>query len=145
MTMSKIVRYLLFFSLFTLIACKNEKTPVPYGPVDIHLDLNQPIFNSFIIGTHIFITGGGSGQGIAVYRVTQNEFKAYDRMCTSTSHGDYQKLVMSGQSAILLECPACGSRFSLIDGSVNRGPAQFQLTEYQTFYNSTANTLWISN
>ena len=59
------------------------KTPVPYGPVDIQLDLNKAEFNSFIIGTHVFITGGGSGLGIVVYRLSQNEFKAYDRMCTS--------------------------------------------------------------
>jgi nitrite reductase/ring-hydroxylating ferredoxin subunit len=145
MTLPKIVNYFFFLTIFTLMACKNEKSPVPYGPVDIQLDLNRPEFNAFIVTTHIFITGGGSGLGIVVYRMSQNEFKAYDRMCTSTSHGEWQRLAISQNSSILLECPECGSRFSLIDGAVNRGPAQFYLTEYQTFYNQALNTLWITN
>ncbi len=141
----KIIRYFIFLSLFVFVSCKNEKTPVPYGPVDIQLDLNKAEFNSFIIGTHVFITGGGSGLGIVVYRLSQNEFKAYDRMCTSKTHNEWVRLTDSPNSTILLECQECGSRFSLIDGSVNKGPAYFYLTEYQTYYNQTLNTLWITN
>lgn len=141
----KIVRYFIFLSFFVFVSCKNEKTPVPYGPVDIQLDLNKAEFNSFIVNTHIFITGGGSGLGIVVYRLSQNEFKAYDRMCTSKTHSEWIRLTNYANSTILLECKECGSRFSLIDGSVNKGPANFYLTEYRTYYNQTLNTLWITN
>lgn len=143
--MSKLTRYFVFTFFFSLLSCSKEKSPVPSGFVDIQLDLNKAEFNSFILGTHIFITGGGSGLGIVVYRFSNDDFRAFDRMCTSTSHVEHVGLTNSLGSNILLECGVCRSRFSLIDGSVISGPARFYLTEYQTYYNAILNTLWITN
>ncbi len=125
--------------------CNPDKSPVPTGPVDIYLDLNQPEFNGFIPGTYRFIVGGGSGLGIVVYRVSQTEFKSFDRMCTSKTHQEPHRVATSEISYFLLECPACGSRFGATDGTIIRGPATYGLIEYQCFYNQTTNVLWITN
>ena len=145
MIRSKIQRYFILTILFVAVGCKNEQSPVPRGINPITLDLNLPIFSSFDITQSIFITGGASGLGIVVYRMSQDEFRAYDRMCPSTSHSEWIKLLKSENSMIIMECPNCGSKFNLIDGSIIEGPAQFYMSEYQTYYYKETNILVITN
>ena len=140
--MSKLIIF--FIYLFLFCGCSNEKTPVPSNPFDIYIDLNRVEFNSFSPGTHVFVTGGGSGFGIVIYRFTDSKFAAFDRMCTSTTH-DPTRVNLSEQSDLFLECPDCSSKYIIYDGSVISGPARFFLTEYQTYYYSNSNTLRITN
>jgi len=142
--MANIIRFFFAGFFFLLIACTQERSPVPNGTVDIYLDLNQPQFNGFVPGTSVFITGGASGLGIVIYRATMSEFRAFDRMCTSKTHEPH-RVDLSQSSNFILECSMCRSRFNITDGSVTQGPASFNLTEYQCFYNQTNNSLWISN
>ncbi|MDD2562672.1 MAG: hypothetical protein PHU27_00455 [Salinivirgaceae bacterium] len=144
MRRSKVQRYLLLSTFILFLGCKNEQSPVPRGINPITINLTLPEFNSFVINTSIHITGGASGLGIVVYRYSQNEFKAYDRMCPSTTHQDWIKLI-NKENSVFMECPECKSRFYLFDGSVIQGPAQFYMSEYSTYYNQTTGILTIGN
>lgn len=125
--------------------CETRVSPVPRNYVNFSINLNDPAYNGFVVGTRLFITGGSSGLGIVLYRLTYEQVLAYDRMCTSTTHSEWVKTQPTDESAVLLECPNCHSRFSLLDGSVNQGPAEFYLSDYDTRFNPTTGVLWISN
>ncbi|MEM7161355.1 MAG: hypothetical protein AAF487_02840 [Bacteroidota bacterium] len=124
-----------------LISCKEQDQTVPNLPVDITLNLNLPIYSDLnTVGNHINVSGGSLG--IIVYRLSVDEFKAFDRHCTFNVPDNCRITVdNSGIQAADDEC--CGSVFSIIDGTVQSGDAFVPLREYQTsFFN---NVVTISN
>ncbi len=52
-------------------------------------------------------------------------------------------MCMSTPLYSMLECPCCGSKFSIYDGFPASGPAKWQLKEYSTTF--TGNTVRIYN
>lgn len=125
--------------LWSLTSCDRERqTPVPYVYV------NHTVFLSNPSNYHLAVPGGYSilpdlgNHGIILYRRTIGEpddFVALDLTCT------YEPLdscvVAVDSTGFYLECPCCGSQFSIWDGQVARNPTRWPLLQYQTAFNGT--------
>ena len=136
---------ILFFSLVSLLVstggCKKDDDTVPSVQVNIYIYTTDSEFADLnAVGGWIYLTGGV--RGIVVYRLSQDEFMAYDRNCTyqPTESTAIIEVEPSGITAI---DSSCGSKFLLTDGSVLEGPAPDILKRYQT--NFDGNLLRIYN
>jgi nitrite reductase/ring-hydroxylating ferredoxin subunit len=134
----------LFVSLcFLFSSCKKNKNDdrVPYVPVNVVLNTSDPLFVKLNApGGWVYINGGS--RGIVIYRLSLDDFRAYDRHCT------YQPLDACGKisvnaSQIMAVDSCCGAEFVLTDGSVAKQPASRPLTQYTTSYDG--NRLLITN
>ncbi len=96
-------------------------------------------FKLNVVGGWEYITGGYNG--IVVYRLNQDEFKAFDRACPYDFKNGCRIIVESSFTTAVDSC--CGSKFILTDGSPFNGPANVSLKEYRTYYDGT--NLHISN
>ncbi len=124
---------LIIFS--SIISCGDTDQAVPNVPVDIDLNLNLPIYADLnTVGNHLNISGGSLG--IVVYRLSIDEFKAFDRHCTFNVPGNC-RLDVDDTNIQVEDNECCGSVFSIIDGTVQSGDAFVPLREYQTsFFNN---------
>lgn len=133
--MGKIKLILILITLF-LFSCKKDKnTYIPLVNVDIYLYTNNPEFNNLnAVGGWTSINGGS--RGIIVYRSSNTEFKAYDKHCPydpSNSCG----VVEVDNSNITMVDACCGSKFSITDGGVIKGPAGQPLKQYNTSFDGS--------
>ncbi len=120
---------------------KEFQDPVPNVHVSINLDLSSTLYGDLsIIGNHIYITGGY--RGIIVYRMSQDDFRAYERACPYDHHKQHARVVVEDNGLTMIDS-TCLSRYLLLDGSVFEGPATRGLKTYRTHY--TGNNLYISN
>ncbi len=123
---------------------RERQVPVPYIYVNYTVYLNNPSNNHLRVpGSYSIITGQGN-HGIILYRRTLGEpddFVAFDLTCTNEPLENC--VVGVDDTGFYLECPCCGSKFSIFDGFPTSGPAQWQLKQYETTY--TGNTLRIYN
>ncbi len=131
--MKKVITILitLFLSVLVYTSCDDGDNNVPYVSVNITIQPNSTIFQNLnIVGGWEYITGGN--KGIIVYRMTLEEFKAYDRTCPHDPDKDSRiEVQTSGITAI---DSLCLSQFSLIDGAPIIGPAQSNMKTYHTSY-----------
>jgi Rieske Fe-S protein len=112
-------------------SCKeNQQGPIPYAPVNVYLALNEPSnANLLPIGGWVYATGGV--KGLIVYHSGIDEYVAYARNCTYDAYGSCVTLyVKQAEQAAADSC--CGSKFSLIGGTVLNGPATYGMVQYQT-------------
>ncbi len=124
--------YILSIPLFMLGCSKDENQNIPLVRVDLLIYTNDPAFNVISVpGTWTYINGGS--KGIIIYRVSNNEFKAYDRHCTYDVNNSCS-LVSVEASNISATDDCCGSQFLLTDGSVIKNPASLPLKQYQTSF-----------
>lgn len=126
------MRTLLFvLSSLLLLACsRDEETSIPSVPVNIRINLDDPSnLNLNIIGNSSTIAGGI--RGIIVYRLSQDKFNAFERMCSYQS-SDTCAYVSIDSAISSVGCKCCGSRFQLIDGSPILPPASASLRAYNT-------------
>jgi hypothetical protein len=127
----------LFFGMLFFLAigvgCKKDKTDtIPTTPVNFYIEPNSTMYLQLNIpGGWLYLTGGT--RGILVYRITNDEFRAFDRACPNepTNTNAYIKVESSNTTAI---DSLCGSRFVLLDGSVIKGPATRGLLQYNAVY-----------
>ncbi len=124
-------------------SCKKEQDDdvVPYVPVNIQANLSLPSYvNLNVVGGYVYVTGGS--RGIILYRKTQDAIMAYDRHCTYQVSEGCQMLVDTGTTQIT-DFGCCGSRYSIINGGVENGPASAPLRQYETSFDGT--TLYVYN
>ena len=130
--------YPILLSLFFVlsVACrKEENNNVPLTQVNINIVLDDPDYiNLKTIGGWEYISGGS--RGIIVYRLGENEFKAYDRHCTFQPSNTCA-LVSVDVNNITASDDCCGSSFLLQDGSVSKPPATTSLKSYPTSFDGT--------
>ncbi len=120
----------------TLASCKKEDTNnyIPYVTVDLVININNPSnFHLQPVGGWGYFSGGS--RGIVVYHLSQDEFMAYDR------HSPYQpengcQVNVDSTSFSLID-PCSGSKFSLVNGGVEQGPATLPLKQYRTSFDGT--------
>ena len=143
MSISKIHLFLLALTFIVFSdGCRKKEELVPNVYVNFTLFLSDPEFADLqTIGNFVFVTGGVSG--IVIYRYSQTEFTAYDRCCTYKPN-DRCAVLPDSSNSLFLKCPCCGSQFSIIDGTVQSGPAERALTSYSAYYDQN-NTLQITN
>jgi len=134
------------------ISCdKNDGPEVDPGYVNIsirpnsteYIELNSP-------GGWVYLYANPPSRGIIVYRLNQDEFRAYDRTptykpdscCITEPVVECTRIVVD-ESGILLNDTCSGSQYIIIDGSVNIGPAVYGLYTYNTIYDGEF--LYINN
>jgi nitrite reductase/ring-hydroxylating ferredoxin subunit len=127
---------LICFLLFTAteFGCEKDRNEIiPYVPVNRYFNIRDPEFFDLSVPNNSVTIKGGLN-GIIVYRVSVEEFVAYDRTCTYEPENNCAVETDNSSSA---KCPCCGSRFFLIDGSPLNGPAQWPLKPYKTTFDGT--------
>lgn len=135
----------ILFLLVSGYACNREhQVPIPYIYVNYTVYLNNPSSQHLRApGSYSEIDGQGN-HGIFLYRKTLGEpddFIAFERTCSNEPLENC--VVALDSTGFYLECPCCGSKFSVFDGFPTEGPAKWPIKQYQTYY--SGNTLRIYN
>lgn len=134
---------LIIISLFLIFSsCKEEEgDEIPYVYVNFTIDPKSVQYGDLDIpGNYAYVTGGY--KGIIIYHKMQNEYIAYERACTFDPLEDCAKVQVT-EDNLIMECPCCGSKFLLPDGSPFDGPAVRSLKQYQAHFDGTY--LYVSN
>ncbi|GAA0624860.1 Rieske (2Fe-2S) protein [Sporichthya brevicatena] len=111
----------------SLAACggADSSTPDAAGPQGVPGPQATPAPGTSLGPTEKVPVGGGlifgGGANVVVTQPTEGAFHAFSSICTHS--GCPVTKVHRG----VIECPCHGSRFSIEDGSVERGPAQLPL------------------
>jgi nitrite reductase/ring-hydroxylating ferredoxin subunit len=136
-----IFSFLLISNLF--LTCKEQTDNIPQVYVDIQIDLNDPqYFQLRLVGSYVYVTGGYSG--IILYRLSEDEFIAYDRACPYDY--DCGKVYVDDYNFSAVDTDCCKSEYSLmLDGAVTKGPSVFPLRKYFVTYNQNVEMLRITN
>jgi len=131
----------LILSFSSFFSCsKDENLTIPYMYVNFYIQPNSTLYQKLTtVGGWEYITGGYNG--IVVYRVSQDEFVAFDRACPYDYKNGCRIDVESSFTTCIDSC--CGSMFLLNDGSPFKGPATVSLKQYKTYYDG--NNLHVSN
>ena len=93
-------------------------------------------------GGYIYVSNVGIS-GILIYRLSANQFMAYERNCTKDGCNNVKSLVWVQTGNTALKDSICGSNFSIMDGSIQNGPATIPLYQYHTSWDG--NQLHIYN
>src|SRR3954469_23988388 len=115
-----------------LTHCKKDQDQVPNVSVDFYVYMSQPDYASLnIIGNYKYLTGGY--KGIILYHESSDIFIAYDRACPydPTTTG---AIVDVDSSGLALVDYHCGSKFNILNGAVDNGPASKPLKQYAADY-----------
>lgn len=137
-------KYLILLLLLVFVGCKKDKnqSQVPRVPTDITINLNLPEYNVLINpGSWVYVNGGS--RGIIVYRLSTEDFTAFDRHCTYNIEEGCRIEAQDGTIAKDVEC--CDSEFEFISGTPVSGQAELALQRYNTQFNPNANFLRIYN
>lgn len=142
MEVIRAVKRFTFLILFFFFACEDDThSGIPLVDTNISISINDPAYSRLTtVGGWEYLTGGS--RGILVYRITTSEFKAYDRHCTFQPSSTCA-LISVAANNITASCDCCGSKFSLLNGSVTSPPANSPLQEYRTYFDG--NILRITN
>jgi Rieske Fe-S protein len=135
---------LLTFCLLFLVAIifngcgDSESDVVPNVEVRVnYINIYEPAYNSLlsISGSAIVPNVGYGKNGIIIFRVNEDEFKAYDCTCTNEIEAGCG-VVKNEKNVAGAVCSCCGSEFELvIGGTVTKGPAKYSLKEYHVYFN----------
>ncbi len=140
----------LFFIIILLSICFfqcSDDNPVPEVYVHVELYLDLPQYQDLAIPTNsIYIPNEGYNgiivTNVAGYGIGGESYAAYDATCTYDP--EVSGAVVEEQDQIGT-CKVCGSKYNLIFGSVDTGPAGFPLKEYNVRYNPNQRLLIITN
>ncbi len=132
--MLRMKKAVLFFFIAALSCSRcrdNNITQVPYVPVNIAININQPDFFDLTVPSGwVYVTGGS--RGIIVYRNSIDEFTALERH--STYQVENQCAVAVNDDGVLISDPCSASQWYIQDGTVVNGPATFPLVQYETSF-----------
>lgn len=142
------MRVIIFSIVASLIlsssSCRQRLHPVPDIPFNVNIDMNLPTYiNLQSIGNYAYIDNVGI-KGVVVYRRSIDEFVAFDRMSTAPGGDTCSALIVDPNNLLILLDPCTPSTFSLFDGSLLTGPAEWGLRSYRVFW-SGGNILNIQN
>jgi hypothetical protein len=140
-------KYLVLSLCLLLVTCRKKKEepvanhPVASVPVEISIYPNDP--NNFKlqgIGGWMYFAGGL--RGVVVYRKSNEEFVAVERTSSHLPDDDRAKVQVMKDNFSLRDTIS-GSEWSIFDGTVTKGPAEWPLRLYGTSYDG--NLLRIRN
>jgi len=126
-----------------LTSCdENEDLPVQLGYTNIYIRPNSTEYLQLnTVGGWAYLNGSTLSRGILVYRLSTDEFKAYERTPTYKPDSCCVYLpvekcgkVIVDESGIIVKDTCAGTRYLILDGSVVDGPARYALLQYQTNY-----------
>lgn len=135
----------LLFSTLFMLSCEknNDYDEIPFAHVDFRIYPNSTMYwrlNS--PGGWEKVTANDPSRGIIIYRVSENEFMAYERTCPYDPFEPEAKI--DGEYfGLTVACPSCGSEYILLDGTPFERPATRPLKQYRTTYDG--NSLHVFN
>jgi Rieske Fe-S protein len=117
-----------------------EYNNIPNVAVNLQLDISSTMYIELsTIGGYVYLTGGY--KGIVVYRISPEDFVAYDRACPYNPTLPCERITMD-PSGITLTDSCCMSNFNILDGAVNKGPATQPLKRYHTQFDGQYLRIW---
>lgn len=120
----------LLFSIFILTGCSQGEEVVPEVAFSISVNVNDPSYNEnpFIVRYDNSHRMAGIA-GVVVYRLSNDEYYAFDLMCTNEKSINSLVEITDGATCT---CPDCGSQFLIVQSisSVLKGPAKWPLKSY---------------
>jgi hypothetical protein len=123
------VKYAIMLLVIFALSCKKDDRPqIPNVYVNLNLDISSTLYielNS--VGGWVNLTGGY--KGITVYRMSTDEFVAFERCCPYDPDVSAARVTVD-TAGLTLSDAVCGSRFLILDGSVINGPATSPLKQY---------------
>lgn len=134
----------LIFALAAIIlvgwSCKKEDDPLPYAVVNIRIEPNSTLYiNLNTVGGYEYITAELPSRGIIVYRLSTNEFLAFERTCPHdpdaccSEENGCSRLIVE-ESGLIVKDNCCESTYLILDGSNVEGPSNKPLKQYRTSY-----------
>lgn len=139
----KRLAFLSYFSIIFLFSCdKKGVNPVPEVPVNVFVNLNLPAYQNLNNpGGWAYVNGGS--RGIIVYR-NFNTFVALDRHTTYQPDSTCAIAEVDDENYFIINDPCSDSQYSIIDGTVTQGPAEWGLRPYFTSWDG-GKSLQITN
>ena len=136
----KIIRITLLSIISMILFCNCKKdnneiipdTAIYIDPLYINDAEFQSLFTN-VYGTLVKENIGYKGNGVLIINLGNNEFAAYDCTCTNEVKKDCF-VRPDEENIILAKCVCCNSKFELLNGSVNKNPAEYPLKKYNEFY-----------
>lgn len=125
-----------FFLVLFMAGCgkENNNPNIQLPQVNIQIDPNSTLYlNLNIPGGWEYLTAPSPSRGILVYRLSPDEFIAYERTCTHDPENPLARVQVENSFTTAIDT-ICGSRYLLIDGSPFEGPSKISLIRYQTYY-----------
>ncbi|MGB0933601.1 MAG: hypothetical protein ACPGU5_04925 [Lishizhenia sp.] len=137
--------FILFIICAVLVGCKTTNNhPVQPPPFQLQVNLTLPSYAALQgISGYAYVSGGI--KGIVIYRKSQNEFVAFDRMSTTENAADCESgVVINEDNFLVLDDPCSDTQYSLYDGSIVTGDVEWGLRGYIVQFDGS-NTLTIQN
>lgn len=129
--------------LILTASCKKSSDQIPGAAVDFYIYLSQPEFaNLNTVGNHAYVTGGV--KGVIVYHKNIDEFVAFERACPYDPNESGAIIELDSVSTLDWIDYHCGSKFNILDGSIENGPSTYPLRKYACDYDGVS-TLHIHN
>ena len=92
----------------------NENDCFPFISVNETVNLNLPQFIDLQVPGGFAFTSGGH-QGLIVYNINGNQFKAYDRLCPGQNISSCSQMIVDENLRILCQCD--DSEFNILNGA----------------------------
>lgn len=140
--MMHLARFKVLLPIIFIVACTSEsQVPnIPAKQVNIEINLSNLQYQALRqVGGYTYVEGGN--KGIIIYRQSQSEYRAWDRICTYQPKDECARVQMH-ESGFYMEDPCCKTTFDL-GGFPSSGPAKYPLVEYRT--STDGAFLYISN
>jgi len=120
--------------IFLVFSCRPYRHEIlPYESVNFTVYLTDPGFTTLQNpSTYIYVTGGIAG--IILYRLDAMTFLAYDRACPYDWDLTTDRLNVD-TNGLTISHATCGSIFSILNGTVIKGPSNYGLLPYKTVFN----------
>lgn len=127
--MKKIFVFCVF--VFVFLSCKDDFDA--WGYVNFYIEPDTTEYYNLNIGNRGWEYLHGGYNGVVVCRLSYNEFKAYERSCTTK--GCKGVLEVDQTNNVLIFCPECKSQYLCVDGSpLENSSAHRMLYEYCSSY-----------
>jgi len=133
-----VLKFCFVFSVILFSQCKKDEPelvkqhPVPSVPVNLTIYPNDPLnFDIQAIGGWMYFSGGVNG--IVVYRKSEQEFVALERTSTKNPSDPKSRAVVLNDNFTMHDTIS-DSKWSVLDGTVIQGPAEWPLRTYKTSY-----------
>ncbi len=137
----RIVFFILIFSFMASCAKEEQNPNVPDVYINVTIDPNSTVYQELnTSGGWMYLTSTPPSRGIIVYRLTQDEFLAFDRIppnepnrcCESSTN--CTRLVV-GDNYPFAKDDCTGTLYSLLDGSIFQGEGKWPMIRYNATYN----------
>jgi len=140
--MKKTLAIILFISSVFYPSCNKQEVqnPVPNISFNVTINTTFPLYEPLLhpLGGIVFYNSGAGSKGIAILRVSNDEFVIYDRHCPYKVQDGCVVEEDEDNTGGLIDLGCCKSKFNMINGGFpSEGPAVNGLKPYKYTFNGT--------